>query len=78
MEPLQICCTVVEIRAVSRKWLHYLHAPVPLDDPPEDALHSLGLFEFMPVEGEEPSEQERSRWNVQLLKYHRAAGHQQL
>ena len=57
------------------KWLHYLHAPVPLDNPPEDALHSLGLFEVMPVEGEEPSEQERSRWNVQLLKYHRAAGH---
>ena len=76
--PWNFCKSVAQLwrsELYPEKWLHYLHAPVPLDNPPEDALHSLGLFEVMPVEGEEPSEQERSRWNVQLLKYHRAAGH---
>ena len=57
------------------RWLDRLHAPVAQHLTNLEQEELLGL-ELMPQEVEdEPNDVEVRQWNIQLLKYHKAAGH---
>jgi len=58
------------------KWLHRLHSPLPLHLNMAKQEHTLRL-DLMPqmLQDEQPSAQDLRTWQLQLLKYHKAAGH---
>ena len=58
------------------KWLHRLHSPLPLHLNMAEQEHTLRL-DLMPqmLQDEQPSAQDLRTWQLQLLKYHKAAGH---
>ena len=59
------------------RWLDRLQSPVAAHMTGEEQIHSLQL-EAMPQELEdddEPNAELRKQWDIQLLKYHKAAGH---
>ncbi|CAL1161664.1 unnamed protein product, partial [Cladocopium goreaui] len=57
------------------KWLHRLHSPLPLHLNMAKQEHTLRL-DLMPqmLQDEQPSAQDLRTWQLQLLKYHKAAG----
>ena len=76
--PWKMCKSIAQTwraELYPEKWLDRLHAPVAQHLTMDEQLDLLEL-EIMPQEIEdEPNEEERKRWNLQLLRYHRAAGH---
>ena len=64
-----------------KRWLHQLHSLAFQNHEECEQLHALGLSEdsgdVLAIEGEseEPTAKDRELWRIQLLKYHRAAGH---
>ena len=76
--PWSMCMAIAQLwrsELYPEKWLYQLHALVPTIISEEESCQFLGLHELQAGEEAAVSEKEKEQWRVQLLKYHRSAGH---